>query len=163
MNRSKRLLRRRGAPLLVFAVALALLAGSGFFESIEDGAYAIGMRLSAPRRASERFAVVTVDAESARAAGDWPWPGPRFAELVARIHDTGARGIAWMLPPDGETRPAVQAALEKLAGQLPADADARATFADLRARLDPNATLAAAFAKSGRVLLGVPAAANGGD
>ncbi|HEX7046205.1 MAG TPA: serine/threonine-protein kinase [Gammaproteobacteria bacterium] len=156
MNRSKRLLRRRGAPLLIFFVALALLATSGFFEVIEDGAYAAGMRLSAPRRASERFAVVTIDAEAAREAGEWPWPGPRLADLVDRIHASGARAIAWMLPPDRETSPAVSATLDRLASQLPADSEALATLAELRERLDSNAALAAAFSSGGKVLLGVP-------
>ncbi|HEX7030266.1 MAG TPA: serine/threonine-protein kinase [Gammaproteobacteria bacterium] len=163
MNRPKRLLRRRGAPLLVFGVALALLAASGFFETVEDGAYAAGMRLSAPRRASERFAVVTIDAEAAREAGEWPWPGPRLAELVNRIHAAGARAIAWMLPPDRETSPAVTATLERLAGQLPENSDAQATLVELRQRLDSNAALASAFSAGGRVLLGVPASERGGD
>ncbi len=158
MNRPNRLLRRRGAPLLVFAVLLALLATSGVFEAVEDGAYALGMNLAAPRRASERFAVVLIDAEAARQAGEWPWPGPRLADLVARVHGAGARAIAWMLPPQPETSPAVTATLDRLAGLLPENPETTAALAELRERLDANAALAGAFAASGNVLLGVPAA-----
>lgn len=157
MNRPNRLLRRRGAPLLVFAVALALLATTGIFKAVEDGAYALGMNLAAPRRASERFAVVLVDAEAARQAGEWPWPGPRLAELVARVQAAGARTIAWMLPPEPETSPAVTAALDRLVGLLPENPEAAAALAELRERLDANAALAGAFTASGKVLLGVPA------
>lgn len=157
MKRPERLLRRKGVPLLVFALLLAILAASGVFEEVEEGAYAAGMRLSAPRRASERFAVVMVDAQAARLAGDWPWPGPRLAELVTRANDAGARSIAWMLPPDEEAAPGVIGTMDRLAATLPEESPAHAVLADLRERLDPNTALATAFAANNRTLLGVPA------
>ncbi|HEX6930001.1 MAG TPA: protein kinase [Gammaproteobacteria bacterium] len=165
MNRPNRLLRRKGAPLLVFALLLGLFSFTGIFDRIEDGVYAAGMRLSAPRRASERFAAVLVDAEAARLAGDWPWPGPRLAELVTRIDAAGARAIAWMLPPDRDAAPAVITTLDRLEEALAADASPaiRETVAELRQRLDPNAALVNAFTASGKVMLGIPAAQRSTD
>lgn len=163
MKRPDRLLRRRGAPLLVFLALLAALAGAGVFRHIEDGVYALGMNLSAPRRASERFAVVLVDADAARLAGEWPWPGPRLAELVERLQGAGARAVAWMLPPVPETPPAVTATLDQLAVQLSDNPAATSTLVELRERLDANAALAAAISSGGRVLLGIPPSAGEAD
>lgn len=163
MNLSEPSMRRKAMPLLVFALLLAALAATGLFETAEDGAYALGVRLSATRRASERFTVVLVDANTARATGDWPWPGPRLAELVARISAAEPLGIAWMLPLDRVAAPGVTGALDRLAALLPENPDALATLEELRQRLDPDAALAEALTTSGKVLLGVPAADYDGD
>lgn len=163
MDRSKRLLRRRGAPLVVFGLLIALLAGTGVFSAVEEGAYALGMKLSAPRRASERFVTVLIDVEAARAAGDWPWPGPRLAALAEGIRAAGAHSIAWMLPPERETAPAVNANLDRLAEFVGENPEALAVLTELRQRLDPNAALADAFATGGNVLLGVRAAEGAAD
>lgn len=156
MKRPDRLLRRKGVPLLVFLLLLGLLAATGVFEKVEEGAYAAGMRLSAPRRASERFAVVMIDVSAARLAGDWPWPGPRLADLINRIVAAEARAVAWMLPPDPEAAPGVTGALDRLALAMPEDPAIQETLTELRERLDPNAALATAFTTNERALLGVP-------
>lgn len=158
MKRPERLLHRKAVPVLVFVLLLGLAASTGTFQAVENAAYAAGMQLSAPRRASERFTVLLVDAEAARLAGDWPWPGPRLAELVTRTRAAGARAVAWMLPPDPEAAPGVTAGLDQLAAALAEQPEAAATLADLRQRLDTNAALAAAFTASGKVILGVPPA-----
>lgn len=163
MNLSKRSVRRKAVPLLVFALLLAGLNWTGIFEAAEDGAYALGVRLSATRRASERFTVVLVDANAARATGDWPWPGPRLAELVERISAAEPLGIAWMLPLEHAAAPGVTGTLDRLAALLPENPDALATLEELRQRLDPDAALAGALTSSGKVLLGVPAADYEGD
>src|SRR5690606_8300113 len=155
MKPFSRIVRPRAVPLLVFVLLGGVLAGSGVLESLEEGAYALGMNLSAPRRASERFAVVMVNVQEAREAGEWPWPGPRLAELITRIGSAEPAAIAWMLPTERPATPAIVAARERVASQLPAEQDAGAAMQALRERVDPQTSLARAFKDSGRVLLGV--------
>lgn len=155
MKPFSRIVRPRAVPLLVFVLLGGVLAGSGVLESLEEGAYALGMNLSAPRRASERFAVVMVNVQEAREAGEWPWPGPRLAELITRIGSAEPAAIAWMLPTERPATPAIVAALDRVASHLPAEQDARAAMQALRERVDPQTSLARAFKDSGRVLLGV--------
>lgn len=58
-------------------------------------------------------ALLVIDDQSMHALGRWPWSRGRFAEIVRRLSDAGARGIAFDIlctePEEQPVRQAVQA------------------------------------------------------
>ena len=70
---------------LAVALAMLLLGGSDFIQSIERKAYDAGVRAS-DRAPSDRIAVIAIDDASIRSIGRWPWPRDvhaKFADLLA--------------------------------------------------------------------------------
>jgi len=67
-----------------------------------------------PRPApAEPVPVIDIDEAALAAHGQWPWPRPRVAELLARLHEAGARVIAFdvLLAEPDRTSPAAMARL----------------------------------------------------
>jgi serine/threonine-protein kinase len=139
--------------LLFFLVFVG--ATTGTFRTLESAAYSLGMELSAPRRASERFAVVMLDTTTRESIGEWPWSGPQMAELIDALEREQVRGVAWDLPLLSPVTPETIAALDAIAEQLPSTA--ADLYAELRDRILPNAALAEAFAERD-VILAIPKA-----
>ena len=70
---------------LAVALAMLLLGGSDFIQSIERKAYDAGVRAS-DRTPNDRIAVIAIDDASIRSIGRWPWPRDvhaKFADIVA--------------------------------------------------------------------------------
>ncbi|MDX1442169.1 MAG: protein kinase [Gammaproteobacteria bacterium] len=141
------------AVALLFVLLLAGFA-SGSFRALEEAAYSFGMEVSAPRRASERFAVLMLDDAARKSVGEWPWSGPEMRRLLQALDDAGVRGVAWNLPMVDAATPATVAALDSLESQLAGDA--AGTLAELRARVQPNDALADGLRAVPGSLLAIP-------
>ena len=156
MNTSTHHLHRLLPAVALLLVLLLAGFASGTFRSLEESAYAIGMELSAERRASERFAVLILDDAARESVGEWPWSGPEMVQLLEALAAAEVRGVAWNLPLVRPASPATIAALDSLQAQL--EGSAAETLADLRARVQPNSALASGLAAVPGSLLAIPAA-----
>lgn len=83
------------AGLVVFSLSYS--DASRRFDNI---IYDRALNLFAPP-VSDRILLVTIDDESLRRLGRWPWPRDLHAQMVARLHDNGAKAIGYdVLFPD---------------------------------------------------------------
>lgn len=83
----------RFAAPLVAGIVVAIVSASGTLDTFELPARDAMLRFRSPRPVTA-VAVVAIDEASLRAAGPWPWPRERLAELVDRVAASGARGVA---------------------------------------------------------------------
>jgi len=85
---------RRPWRMLAISLVLSLLFGmAGMGELLEDGIRVARNRLY-PVAASGDIAVITIDDESQRAIGAWPWPRSVHGALVNKLTAAGASKIA---------------------------------------------------------------------
>lgn len=124
-----------GAVVLAFSF-------SGAATSLDNSLSALRMSVL-KRSPSDTVTVVTIDPESIRAAGDWPWPRDRFATALDNLNDAGAGMIAmdvdFSARSTSEGDAALTAALERNSGWI-----ALPTFlqSDLRTANSPIADFA---------------------
>ena len=85
------------------ALLTALIQGSGLLAPAER-LVGDALQRTLPARSASKVAVVLIDEEALRQGGPWPWPRARLAQLVDRVADAGAQGVAldFLLP---EARP----------------------------------------------------------
>ncbi|MEO8033690.1 MAG: CHASE2 domain-containing protein [Acidobacteriota bacterium] len=86
---------RGWAALLVFGltvVVATLVVAFGLTDTLELPARDLIVRL-APSRPAGIAVVETIDEDSIRELGPWPWPRPLLASLVEQAADSGARGV----------------------------------------------------------------------
>ena len=154
---------RVGLLVTLVAVVLYLVAARvPLLTSLEATALDARFRLRGAVAPGGEIVLVLIDDRSIAELGRWPWTRSRFAELLARLRDAGARVVAFDLlfteperRTDLEALRAVRAALESTG---PGDRDARLetlrrTLARLEAAADPDRTLGAAVGDGGSVVL----------
>jgi serine/threonine-protein kinase len=134
--------------------------GIGSFA--ENYVYDLAMRTSedAP---SPVIAIVSIDKESTSRLGAWPWPRGVHAQLLNKLHDAGARTVAFAFPMSEMQNSAgldrVRAALDLLQASDAADSARNEQLKKLLgssvADLDEDGALADAIAKHGNVILPV--------
>ena len=94
-------LRRDWFVALVFALLfiVASINGVDFLQRLEYRAYDAGLRAARPNLgAVERIALVTIDDESIRRIGPWPWPRNILGEVIVRLAAARPAAIALQLP-----------------------------------------------------------------
>jgi adenylate cyclase len=164
---------RAGLLVTLVTVALYLLASrSPLLTGLEAQALDLRFRLRGVQPPGGEIVLVLIDDRSIAELGRWPWTRTRFAELLARLRDAGARTVAVDLlftEPEGradlDALRAVRAAFES-AGIADGDARLRGfqqTLARLEGAADPDRALATAVGGGSVVLplvfsLGAPAA-----
>ena len=93
-------------PLLVVIAAMAMIAISTLAnaESRNGGAredlFDFFARISPAEDAPSPFHVVTIDEESVKRVGPWPWPRSLIAELVDGAGEAGAKAVVYVEPID---------------------------------------------------------------
>lgn len=101
-----------------FALVAGLVAGDAL-QHVERAAYDFGVR-SRDRVPSDRIAVIAIDDESIRNLGRWPWPRELQADMIHRLHESGARVIGSTVFYSEPQAPAGEATLQRLADSLKA-------------------------------------------
>lgn len=76
---------------VLFAVAAFLVFGRAF-ETLERGAYDLGVRLRL-ESPSDRIAVIAIDDGSIERLGRWPWPRNLHAAMVDLLQQGGAKAV----------------------------------------------------------------------
>jgi signal transduction histidine kinase len=87
---------RRRETLLTLACAGAVVSASliGWLDPVERPVSDLMLRLPRPGPPpASQFAAVLIDDAAVAAHGPLPWPRARLAELVTRLHQSGARGV----------------------------------------------------------------------
>jgi serine/threonine-protein kinase len=86
----------KGDWFLGLAVAILLLFASKSFlvQSLERGAYDLGVRAS-DRTASDRVAVIAIDDQSLANIGRWPWPRDIHAQMIDLLAQAGAKSVGY--------------------------------------------------------------------
>lgn len=95
--RQRGVLERGLYPVLVasiIALGACLLAASGLLVPIEDGLTARRAQLL-DRSPTGDIVIVEIDAKSLARLSDWPWPRTYHADLVRKVHSSGAAIIAF--------------------------------------------------------------------
>src|SRR5688572_6344144 len=78
---------------LVFAALFFGLAWSTeSFRGLETFTYDLGVRMAAAQP-DPRIAVIEIDDASIERMGRWPWPRDLHAEMIARLHQAGAKVV----------------------------------------------------------------------
>ena len=84
---------RRPWRMLAISLILSLLFGlAGMGEPLED-VLRVARNKTSPVAASGDIAVVTIDDESQKLIGSWPWPRKVHGDLIRRLTDAGAKKI----------------------------------------------------------------------
>ncbi|MFZ3072059.1 MAG: serine/threonine-protein kinase [Thermodesulfobacteriota bacterium] len=83
-----------GAAITALFVLVFLLRGSiGFLSELELKTYDMRMRLFTGPVASDRIAIVAIDAESIAKLGRWPWSRDKVAAMIDKLSAAGAKVI----------------------------------------------------------------------
>jgi serine/threonine-protein kinase len=77
-------------------VALVLFSASGvdLVQSLERLAYDWGVRASS-HAPSTRVAVIAIDDQSIANIGRWPWSREIHAQMIAKLHEAGAKVVGY--------------------------------------------------------------------
>lgn len=147
-----------GLVSLVAVVALQL--GTELLTTMERRFYDFAST-SNSRQPSPQIALIAIDDQSIANIGRWPWPRDVHAKLIDQLSAAGAKTIvhsALFFEPQTDRGLAyiqqIKAALAKLPeAERVASADITALAEKAELALDTDSVLAAALARSGRVLL----------
>ncbi|MEX0959155.1 MAG: serine/threonine-protein kinase [Burkholderiales bacterium] len=145
---------------LVVAVVLLFATNSYLIQSIERGAYDLGVRLS-DRTPSDRVAVIAIDDQSIANIGRWPWSRDVHAQMVELLAGAGAKVVGYasfFFEPQVDAGLAYVHRMIDLYQELPeAVQEDMAEFAGVLAEaedaLNSDRKLAAAVAAAGNVAL----------
>ena len=141
-----------GRHCLLLILAAVFLYGSytPALQRVEELGYLAATRWMPEGTLSSKVAVVAVDQQALQRIGPWPWSRDRVAVTVDRLRRIGVRAVGLLLPlHEPETSPKLAQLVEETAKNKKLASAARAWAT----RLDTDAALAAAVAKSGAVVL----------
>jgi adenylate cyclase len=131
-------------------------AGFAFLRSIEDSSLDLRFAMRGPRPHDARIVIVGIDEKTLQRIGSFPLPRKEYALLVNRLHEAGARVVAFdvtfPVPESNSARPA----LEQLRREL-GTAASPAVLEHVRTieqASDQDALLASSMKNAGNVLLG---------
>jgi adenylate cyclase len=148
--RGTRLSPMKIAVLLGTLLAVIRFVGVPALELLDVRAVDLRLLARGVEAASPEVVVVAVDNRSIAEVGRWPWPRSVLAELLGKIDAAGPAVIGFDIVQSEAT---AVPDLSPLAGRVDARALAEVTRA-LETGNPEDAALAAAVAKSGRVVLG---------
>ena len=77
---------------LVIAGLMVAASPSSVIENLERNAYDVGVK-SSVHSAGDKIAVIAIDDESIENIGRWPWPRSYLAQMIAGLHQGGAKAI----------------------------------------------------------------------
>jgi eukaryotic-like serine/threonine-protein kinase len=77
---------------LVIAGLMVAASPSSIIENLERNAYDVGVK-SSVHSAGDKIAVIAIDDESIENIGRWPWPRSYLAQMIAGLHQGGAKAI----------------------------------------------------------------------
>ncbi|MGH8632177.1 MAG: CHASE2 domain-containing protein, partial [Burkholderiales bacterium] len=145
---------------LVVAVLLLFASRSYLVQSLERGAYDLGVRAS-DRNASDRIAVIAIDDQSLANIGRWPWPREVHAQMIDLLARAGAKSVGYASfffePQIDPGLQYVNRLIELYQGLAPATQSAVEEFASVLAEaedaLNSDRKLAASVAQAGNVAL----------
>lgn len=80
-------------------IAVGRLLASDSTHALETGLYDRIVRARADAPAND-IAIISIDKESIERLGAWPWPRHLHARLLERLHEAGARLVAFVEPID---------------------------------------------------------------
>jgi serine/threonine-protein kinase len=152
----------KGDWFLGLAVAILLLFASKSFlvQSLERGAYDLGVRAS-DRTASDRVAVIAIDDQSLANIGRWPWPRDIHAQMIDLLAQAGAKSVGYASfffePQVDPGLPYINRLVELYQG-LPANtqltlAEFASVLVEAEDALNSDRKLAASVAQAGKVTL----------
>ncbi|MBR0846604.1 EAL domain-containing protein [Bradyrhizobium diazoefficiens] len=106
-------------PHILVVIALAVVLSTGWHGALRN--VLTDLRFAAQSRpASGDVVVVAIDAPSIEQIGVWPWPRRLHAELLRRLSDAGAQGVAldvdFSSPSDPASDEAFAKALQEVGG-----------------------------------------------
>ena len=159
--RPRRGVRSAGLALTAAAVVVSLLtlfADNPVIRGLETGSLDLRFRLRGNRPPGPEVTIVMIDDRSLDSLGRWPLSRALFARALERIHDAGAKVVAFDLlftepddPMPADMQQELRAVAEALT-QTPTEQQLRAGLRRL-ADNDRDARFAAALRFSGNVLL----------
>ena len=79
---------------LIVALVLFFASGSDLVQSLERLAYDWGVRASS-HAPSPRIAVIAIDDQSIANIGRWPWSREVHAQMIAKLHQAGAKVVGY--------------------------------------------------------------------
>ena len=85
---------RRPWRMLAISLVLSLLFGLVEMGELAEDGLRVARNRTMPVEASGDIAVISIDEESQRAIGAWPWPRSVHGALVRKLSDAGASKIA---------------------------------------------------------------------
>jgi len=83
-----------GAVSCFVALAILLLSWTTYFYELNSTAYDFTLRLAGPVPIKSPTLIVSIDEESLRRVGRWPWSREQLAELIEKIETGKPRTIA---------------------------------------------------------------------
>ncbi len=101
----------------------------------------------------DEIVIVAIDEASLTQVGRWPWPRPTLAALVDRLNEAGAAVIGLDIVLDQPDMSVDLATLEAAVAEAPG-LEARTLLDALGTEVGADARLAAAFRRSGHVIVG---------
>ena len=127
----------------------------GFVQNMELRSLDALFKSRGPRTPDPRIAIVGIDEETLRRVGAWPIPRDAYARLIDKLHDGGAKVVAFDVSfPTPEKNSALDA-LKKLESEVgPRDPALIAKIRAIEATSDNDKVLAASLKKAGNVILG---------
>jgi adenylate cyclase len=144
--------RRNLTLAVILAVTAMFSAQVHILDQFELRTYDLRFLSRGTLPTSSSIVLAMVDEKSLDRLGRWPWPRARFAELVDRLSDAGAKVIAFdigFLEPDENSQLQL---LDALAAQIDGSSEPqphlRAFVADARRRADNDQMLAEAIRRS---------------
>lgn len=146
------------ALVVCVVFAIAAWAGNPLLNALERAAYEVGVR-SSDKPPSDRIAVVAIDDQSIANIGRWPWPRSVISEMVATLHQGGAKVIGIPIAfSEADTSSGLAYIdrideLHRAAGEpVPPISQ---VIVSARSDLDTDARLASSIATAGSVVLGM--------
>ena len=85
--------------VVIIGVLAGLIAGaldaSQLFAPLSQEFYRLQFALRGDQPSSPQIVILTIDEESTKELGKFPWPRSRYAEIVDRLKALGARAVAF--------------------------------------------------------------------
>lgn len=144
---------------LAVTLLMAMLAATVVLQPLEWWAYDQGMRISAPRKASDRLVIIALDDAAVDRYGAWPWPPGLLVDFFARLH-AGARPRAIGVMPSFEF-PVNEQGLDfirrlRTLQDAGWSSEAAGLLTQAEAVLDDAHDLSASITAAGNVVLAIP-------
>ena len=146
------------AGLYVYYAVLGKVPGgaiAAFVQTIELKSLDTLFKSRGPRPADPRIVIVGIDEKTLRKVGAWPIPRDAYAKLVDKLHNDGAKVVAFDISfPTPEKNSAVDA-LEKLEAEVGSgDPRLAEKIRAIEASSDNDKILADSIKRAGNVVLG---------
>jgi adenylate cyclase len=146
------------AGFYVYAAVLGAVPGgaiAGFVQNVELKSLDTLFKSRGPRASDPRIVIIGIDEKTLRKVGAWPIPRDTYAKLIDKLHDGGAKVVAFDVSfPTPEKNSAVDA-LKKLEAEIgPGDLRIVDKIRAIEATSNNDKVLAESMKRAGNVILG---------